>query len=174
VKVLSELDNSPRASTAWVNTVETTDSSVQEKVRNQTPRLEDGAAGRRRSSKSRQSLETKQDIINRPGDEQSSAETNLNDVKIKTSAAVTDSSQPYVDRIEVSIELLSNWDHPRFIGLTELELLDGDGQKIEVTPSTDVLSSVSSLDGCRNDIGVLFNGKSKVFRVVIFFVDSHH
>lgn len=167
MKVLSKLDDSPRASTAWVNTVETTDvASVHKSTVNQTPQLNaeklDEAVGRRGSSKSGLSLEIKQDVMNLPRDELSSVDANFDHRKTKTSASVTDSRQPYVDKIEVSVELLSNWDHPRVIGLTELELLDSDGQKIEITPSTDVLSSVSSLDGCRNDIGVLFNGKSKV------------
>lgn len=167
MKVLSELDNSPRASTAWVTATETTDvAPVPAKSENLAPQTK---ADRRVTAKSRQSVELKQNVRSSQVTDQSSRETNPNDQKIKTNDSVMTANQPYVDKIEVSIELLSNWDHPRFIGLTEMELIDAAGQKIEIVPSTDVLSSVSLSDGSRNDIGVLFNGKSKVREKLFYY-----
>jgi len=61
--------------------------------------------------------------------------------------------------ITVRVELLSNWGHERFVGLTEIELLDAREERIDVDPSSDVTVSA----GCDlSKIDALFNGKCKV------------
>lgn len=61
--------------------------------------------------------------------------------------------------VMVRLELLANWGHERLVGLTEIELLDARGRRIDINPSCDVSVSaafpVSQTDA-------LFNGKCKV------------
>lgn len=66
---------------------------------------------------------------------------------------------PPSDFITVQLELLSNWDHPELIGLTEIELIDGCGRGVIVYWSSDVECSVTD---SANNYSVLFNGKTKV------------
>ena len=73
-------------------------------------------------------------------------------------------SSPEEDRIEVNIELVSNWGHPDLIGLTELQFFNEKRQQIKVPPQNISVhgnkSNTSSLD-------VLVNGKAKVNFLVI-------
>jgi len=61
--------------------------------------------------------------------------------------------------ITVHVELLSNWGHDRFVGLTEIELLDSHEERIDIDPSSDV--DVSA-DCPVSNVDALFNGKCKV------------
>ena len=61
--------------------------------------------------------------------------------------------------IEVHIEIKSNWGHPMRLGLTEIQLYDGNHSLLQVAPS-DV--TVFGAEECKGTIDVLFNGKFKV------------
>lgn len=62
--------------------------------------------------------------------------------------------------VTVAVELLSNWGHERFVGLTEIELLDASERTIDIHPSTDV--TISAASPVNNAIDALFNRKCKV------------
>lgn len=62
--------------------------------------------------------------------------------------------------ITVDFELMSNWGHERLVGLTEIELLDASGRRIDIRPSSD--ASVSAAPSSVKQIDALFNGKCKV------------
>jgi len=61
--------------------------------------------------------------------------------------------------ITVQVELLSNWGHERLVGLTEIELLDVNDDRIDIDPATDVTVSAAAPV---SDVDALFNGKCKV------------
>lgn len=61
--------------------------------------------------------------------------------------------------IEMTLTLLSNWGHPDRLGLTEVQLFDNRGQKIEVDPS---LVTSHGARHQRGTLGSLFSGKAKV------------
>ena len=61
--------------------------------------------------------------------------------------------------IEVHLEVKSNWGHPMRLGLTEIQLFDGNHSLLQVAPS-DV--TVFGAEECKGTIDVLFNGKFKV------------
>ena len=61
--------------------------------------------------------------------------------------------------IEVHIEIKSNWGHPMRLGLTEIQLFDGNHSLLQVA-SSDV--TVFGAEECKGTIDVLFNGKFKV------------
>ena len=63
------------------------------------------------------------------------------------------------DRLEVTLEITSNWGHSGLVGLTELQVFDQSGVLVPVKPS-DV--SVHGARGQTGKVDVLFNGKSKV------------
>jgi len=92
-------------------------------------------------------------------------------IRSSRSGAVTQAGSGRSQRrpITVRVELLSNWGHERFVGLTEIELLDRNERRIDVSPLTDVtvsaLSSVSQVDA-------LFNGKCKVYICSVPFVGA--
>ena len=69
------------------------------------------------------------------------------------------SKGPETDRLEVTLEIKSNWGHPSLVGLTELQFFDQSGGLVPVKPS-DV--SVYGAGTSAKNVGVLFNGKSKV------------
>jgi len=69
------------------------------------------------------------------------------------------SGQSHRQQITVRVELLSNWGHERFVGLTEIELLDAHEERIDIDPSSGVTVSADCLV---NNIDALFNGKCKV------------
>lgn len=172
MKVLSKIDDSPRKSTAWVNADDSTatssiDSVGSGKIIPSETEREIHLTNNSKSQPTRMSKDLRQGkreltVIG------SKVETNARNATKTVEDCTTSRSSPdtSIDRIELRLELLSNWDHPRLVGLTELELLDLNNQKIEINPSTDVVCSVIA-----NDIAVLFNGKAKVgwhFSVVAF------
>ena len=169
MKVLAELDNDPRASTAWVNestAIAPSNSHVNSRVtssESHSPIMAEDEINLRSKQVTvceggpRDSVENMKSVLVKNHSKQKKVAAGSRDSKSSVSA-----SQTYIDRIAVCIELLSNWDHPRMVGLTELELLDQNDKQIEVIPTTDVVSSVAMADGSRNDIGVLFDGVYKV------------
>ncbi|XP_013084186.2 katanin-interacting protein-like isoform X2 [Biomphalaria glabrata] len=68
------------------------------------------------------------------------------------------SKGPVTERMEVTVEILSNWGHSSLVGLTELQFFDESKCLIPIKPS-DV--SVHGVKDNYNKIEVLFNGKSK-------------
>ncbi|XP_005100895.1 katanin-interacting protein isoform X2 [Aplysia californica] len=68
------------------------------------------------------------------------------------------SKAPVTDRLEVTVEISSNWGHPSLVGLTELQFFDQSGLLVPIKPS-DV--SVHGARGETSKVEVLFNGKSK-------------
>jgi len=171
VKVLAELDSSPRASTAWVTgnnsaMVASASSQVESRV-SPAESHQPGLANNERNQRlqrvtdcevgPRDSVENMRSVLVKNHSRQNKMADGS-----RASRSSVSTSQTYVDRVEVCIELLSNWDHSRFIGLTGVELLDHNDKKIEVDPTTDVVSSVAMADGSRNDMAVLFDGVYKV------------
>lgn len=63
------------------------------------------------------------------------------------------------DTLEVHIEIKSNWGHAMRLGLTEIQLFDGNNALLQIAP-IDV--TVYGAEECRGSIDVLFNGKCKV------------
>jgi len=63
----------------------------------------------------------------------------------------------------VHVELLSNWGHERLIGLTEIELLDDNDERIAIDPLTPAVTVTPA--STVNQIDALFNGKYKVHPV---------
>ncbi|KAH9498867.1 hypothetical protein Btru_004902, partial [Bulinus truncatus] len=68
------------------------------------------------------------------------------------------SKGPVTERMEVALEILSNWGHSSMVGLTELQFFDQSKCLIPIKPS-DV--SIHGAKENSNNIEVLFNGKSK-------------
>ncbi len=63
-----------------------------------------------------------------------------------------------MEDLEIQVRLLSNWGHSSRIGLTEIQLLESSGQRIEVDPANVTLHGAED----SSDVGCLFNGKCKV------------
>ena len=61
--------------------------------------------------------------------------------------------------IEVHLEIKSNWGHAMRLGLTEIQLFDGNHSLLQISPS-DV--TVFGAEECKGTIDLLFNGKFKV------------
>ena len=71
------------------------------------------------------------------------------------------------------MEIVSNWGSPSRLGLTELQFFDQDGHLIALD-ANDI--SVHGATGCKHDLDVLCNGKTKVqyFVVIVLEFRKYH
>ena len=63
-----------------------------------------------------------------------------------------------IEDLEIKVRLLSNWGHSNRIGLTEIQLYDTGGHRVDVDPANVTLHGAHG----SSDVSCLFNGKCKV------------
>ena len=63
-----------------------------------------------------------------------------------------------IEDLEIKVRLLSNWGHSNRIGLTEIQLYDTAGHRVDVDPANVTLHCAHG----SSDVSCLFNGKCKV------------
>ena len=85
--------------------------------------------------------------------------TTVKEIVVFQSSSVISSAGDDLNLIHVYLEIKSNWGHNMRLGLTEIQLFDGAGTLIPVSPN-DV--SVHGAEDCKEHVSVLFNGKFKV------------
>ncbi|XP_074648255.1 katanin-interacting protein-like isoform X2 [Tubulanus polymorphus] len=60
--------------------------------------------------------------------------------------------------IEVNMKVISNWGHPKRLGLTEIQFIDMDNRRLQIKPEDIIVYGAIDSNG---DIGSLINGKFK-------------